>query len=158
MTKHNCIFLRFFADTNYLTCRNPGYLSPIQSKPWGFTFSSRLTWEPQYSLKTFLTVPVILSCYRDSRIPFNRRNFNCIILKSSWICLKSAGKFSIQASIRLQVLQNAFGLIGCTCQSQLPSNLIDYVIEKLDMLKFSLIEIAHYKLSSLNGNIKWMPL
>lgn len=81
---------------------------------------------------------------------------NYIIWNSSWISLKSIGKFSTQTPRRLQVLQNAFGLMGCdgTRQSQLPSNLIDYFIEKLDMLKFSLIEIAHYKLSSLNGNIK----
>lgn len=54
------------------------------------------------------------------------------------------------------MLQNALGLIECdgSCQSQLLSNLIYYFIEKLDMLKFSLIEIAHYTLSSLSGNIK----
>ena len=50
--------------------------------------------------------------------------------------------------------QNAFGLVRCdsTCQSQLLSNPIYYSIEKLDMFKFSLIEIAYYTLSSLSGN------
>lgn len=38
------------------------------------------------------------------------------------------------------------------------SNRIYYFIEKLDMLKFSLIEIAHYKQSFLNGDVKWMVL
>lgn len=138
LSQHNGVLLIFFANANCLTSRNPGYLLPIQARPSGYTVSSPLRWGPQYSLKTSDTHTsyFFLTLQRQQNTFQQKRLHNCIISNISWVSLKSIGKFSIQTPRRLEVLLKALGLIGCdgTCQSQLPSNLIDYFIGKLDML------------------------
>lgn len=119
-----------------------------------FSHGSRIT--PSRLLK-----PIIVCSlhFRDSRPPF-RRNFIQLHYIHLWISYKSIGKFPCQTPSGLEKAAKCcqFDRVWQHMSKAIASNRIYYFIEKLDMLKFSLIEIAHYKQSFLNGDVKWMVL